>query len=242
MNHESSFHPPPHYPPIVPSEFLGTQEAPHGELDYGACPLMSTVNAVSRIPSSIPSLPTGPFVTMHISHYFGLLRQLEALSQPSQVTVASSGPGIVPVSGTMSSAVVSAVVAPQEAQASVHALMSAGSEGGGSQLEMSTGKRSKVACNSCSDAHKTCDQGRPCGRCTKRGIDASCVYPPSKGGRRTRKVALNESDGQRAGLSSANYLPQLTGVMQFTNPTASIPPIPDIFQGNMFEPYANNGF
>ena len=50
-------------------------------------------------------------------------------------------------------------------------------------------------CNSCSDAHKKCDQGHPCGRCKSRGIKV-CVYPLTKrAGRSTRRKGASVTTG-----------------------------------------------
>eukprot|EP01130_Rhizamoeba_saxonica_P000039 TRINITY_DN10037_c0_g1_i1.p1 TRINITY_DN10037_c0_g1~~TRINITY_DN10037_c0_g1_i1.p1 ORF type:complete len:142 (-),score=24.36 TRINITY_DN10037_c0_g1_i1:108-470(-) len=46
-------------------------------------------------------------------------------------------------------------------------------------------RRVSVACVSCRKAHVKCDNGRPCTRCTKKGIGHSCRTAESK--RRGRK-------------------------------------------------------
>ncbi|TFK84192.1 hypothetical protein K466DRAFT_233530 [Polyporus arcularius HHB13444] len=44
----------------------------------------------------------------------------------------------------------------------------------------------KIACTNCRTANKKCDEGRPCGRCMKLGMDDSCVSAQRK--QRIRRV------------------------------------------------------
>ncbi|KAI1785946.1 hypothetical protein LXA43DRAFT_1099678 [Ganoderma leucocontextum] len=182
---------------------------------------MNTVPPASSDPLVAPN--TGPFVTMHISHYLSLIRQLDGLVQPSgPVTEHLS---VLATSVVEAEAIPTIDVPSRELQAPE----TAGTTEGGSQPHKPHGKRSKVACYPCSDAHKTCDQGRPCRRCTKRGIDASCVYPPTKGGPRARKVIVV------AGMPSA-------ALPCFTNPStlSTVPPMFDMFQNSMVGSYTSN--
>lgn len=48
----------------------------------------------------------------------------------------------------------------------------------------------KVACVNCKKACKKCDQGRPCQRCIKLGLESSCVDAP----RKSRKKNNNDGD------------------------------------------------
>ncbi|EJF56770.1 hypothetical protein DICSQDRAFT_157701 [Dichomitus squalens LYAD-421 SS1] len=45
----------------------------------------------------------------------------------------------------------------------------------------------KIACVNCHEVRKTCDEGRPCGRCTKRGLE--CKYPLRKQSRRATHMS-----------------------------------------------------
>ncbi|TBU43886.1 hypothetical protein BD309DRAFT_959718 [Dichomitus squalens] len=157
-------------------------------------------------PQTAPTLPhDGAIVTMHVSHYLALLHGTYSTtgtqaSQPFTDPTAAIGPIDDPLAGVMAP-----TLAPQGITSSNHQDISTGprrvrrrGDQQSRQHPRVQSKRSKVACNNCCDAHKTCDEGRPCDRCTRRGLAASCIYPSSKRGYRKRKIATEDGDGSTA--------------------------------------------
>ncbi|KAM5543545.1 hypothetical protein V8D89_002796 [Ganoderma adspersum] len=172
MDHDYSFHPYTHCPPTPSSETLqgAEQISTHG-LDFGNVVCTSLLE-----PDSSPVINMGPFVVMPTSHYIGLqrrLHQLEGISPPSGGP--PSGPGIGPVPAEpMSWIAAPAVNAVPEVQASAYALIPTEMGASGKQRKRTNGRRLKVACTFCSDAHKKCDEGRPlCGRCKSSGVSVN---------------------------------------------------------------------
>ncbi|KAM5543544.1 hypothetical protein V8D89_002795 [Ganoderma adspersum] len=185
---------------------------------------MSTMNAGSPgSPSNLLATPnTGPFVTMHIDYYLSLMRRLEVPFEPSDPVIGHiSGP----TSAGEAEVVPTIHVPSRDDEAPPRDALNptARTQGEDHAIGKPRGRRSKIACYSCSDAHKTCDQGRPCERCTKRGIDASCVYPSTKGGRRVRRAVITHTNGtsdkKRGGMSSANDPPRFAVSTGFEDPS-----------------------
>lgn len=52
--------------------------------------------------------------------------------------------------------------------------------------------QAKVACTNCRRQHAGCTDGRPCERCVRMGLSATCEDTPKK--KRARKKAINEFD------------------------------------------------
>ncbi|KAG6833530.1 hypothetical protein H0H87_005181 [Tephrocybe sp. NHM501043] len=97
-------------------------------------------------------------------------------------------------------------------------------------------KKANRACFHCQKAHLTCDDSRPCQRCTKRGIASSCT----EGHRKKAKYLLDEDELEqlKRGRSSAPESSQEPAAAATTAITPSVEPLSqtDVLLTTAFDP------
>ncbi|KAG6831684.1 Transcriptional regulator of nonfermentable carbon utilization [Tricholoma furcatifolium] len=92
-------------------------------------------------------------------------------------------------------------------------------------------KKANRACFHCQKAHLTCDDSRPCQRCTKRGIASSCT----EGHRKKAKYLLDEDELEQLKRAKSSA-PETT-----QEPVVSVNPVPnptetDVLLSSSFDP------
>ncbi|KAG5654400.1 hypothetical protein H0H81_003224 [Sphagnurus paluster] len=96
-------------------------------------------------------------------------------------------------------------------------------------------KKANRACFHCQKAHLTCDDSRPCQRCTKRGIASSCT----EGHRKKAKYLLDEDELEQLKRSKSSAPEGSQEPSTSAAPTAPITPDPfsnDVLLSSSFDP------
>ncbi len=157
-----------------------------------------------------PTANRGPFTTIHLSDYLGKRasgRMLSCFTDSPILDLWSRANGhqanvVPPISLPIPQDV--GIPAPgvlnvnTELAAPAGHIAPTGRESSGRKVAVSVRSRRaydvdrltvRGQCRNCHESRKTCDEGRPCGRCVGRGEGASCVYVPRRRAKATHRRA-----------------------------------------------------